>query len=219
MSDYESVKKEVYNCARWLCDHGYFGGKLGSGGNVSLYLRSENLVVITPSHKPYRSMSASDICVVDSRLERVDGHLPPSMESSMHLEIYRNRPDVDAVVHTHQIYASVLALINQPIPALFDEISLDIGPEVAVIPYALSGSGELAANVASRLKNNGRCYIIQNHGALSLGKDLAEAMRNAEHLEKVSKVYVHALCSGRKISQLPESAVNQLLAMRQLTPV
>ena len=219
MSDYESFKNEVYNCARWLCDHGYFGGKLGSGGNVSLFLRSENLVVITPSRIPYRSMSANDICVVDLQLELVDGHLPPSMESSMHLEIYLNRPDIGAVVHTHQTYASVLALINQPIPALFDEISLDIGPEVAMIPYALSGSGELAANVASRLKNSSRCYIIQNHGALSLGKDLVEAMRNAEHLEKVSQVFVHALCSGKKISQLPESAVNQLLAMRPLTPV
>ena len=69
--------------------------------------------------------------------------------------------------------------------------------------------------MASRLKNNSRCYIIQNHGALSLGRDLTEAMRNAEHLEKVARVYVHALCTGREISQLPENAVNQLLAMRQ----
>ena len=215
MSDYEAFKNEVFNSARWLCDHGYFGGKLGSGGNVSMFLRNENLVVITPSRKPYRSMSAGDICVIDPQLTLVDGRLPPSMESDMHLEIYRNRPDIDAVVHTHQVYASVLALINQPIPALFDEISLEIGPEVALIPYAISGSRKLATNVASRLKNNSRCYIIQNHGALSLGTDLTEAMRNAEHLEKVARVYVHALCTGREISPLPENALNQLLAMRQ----
>ena len=68
MSEYEAVKSEVLNCARWLCDNGYFGGKLGSGGNVSLYLRSENLVAITPSRKPYRSMSTSDISVIDPDL-------------------------------------------------------------------------------------------------------------------------------------------------------
>ncbi len=215
MSDYEALKTEVLNSSRWLCDQGYFGGKLGSGGNVSLFLRSENLVVITPSRKPYRSMTAGDICVVDSQLKLVDGHLPPSMESSMHLAIYQNRTDIDAVVHSHQVYASVLALINQPIPALFDEISLEIGPEVAIVPYALSGSGELAANVVSRLQNGGRCYIIQNHGALCLGKNLTEAMRNAEYLEKVAQVYVNALHTGREISRLPESAVGQLMAMRR----
>lgn len=215
MADYEAFKNEVLTCARWLCDHGYFGGRLGSGGNVSLFMRSEKLIVITPSRKPYHLMSVGDICVIDPHLGLVDGHLPPSMEAAMHIGIYRNRLDVNAVVHTHPVYASVLAVINQPIPALFDEVALEIGPKATVIPYALSGSEELVENVISGLQNGCRCYIMQNHGALSLGADLAEAMRHAEILEKTAQVYYHALCSGLAISRLPEGAVQQLLEMRK----
>ena len=214
MADYEAYKNEVLTCARWLCDHGYFGTRLGSGGNVSLFIRGENLIAITPSRKPYRSMSIHDICIIDSRLQPVEGHLPPSMESALHAGVYENRPDVSAVVHTHQLYASVLALINQPIPALFDETTYEIGAEVAVIPYALSGSSALVDNAVSRLQNGCRCYIIQNHGALCLGAELGEAMHHAELLEKSAQAYFYALSSGREISRLPAEAVQTLLEMR-----
>jgi ribulose-5-phosphate 4-epimerase/fuculose-1-phosphate aldolase len=137
------------------------------------------------------------------------------MESAMHAGVYTGRPDVNAVVHTHQMFASVLALIKQPIPALFDEVTCEIGAEVAVIPYALSGSTALVDNVVSELQNGCRCYIIQNHGALSLGADLAEAMHNAELLEKTAQAYFYALCSGREISRLPEETVQKLIRMRR----
>jgi len=100
-----------------------------------------------------------------------------------------------------------MAIINQPIPALFDEITAEIGPSVEIIPYAVSGSKQLARNVRNRLVNGCWCYIIQNHGALSLGKDMATALKNAELLEKVAQAYTYALCTGRKISHLPEDAV------------
>ncbi len=215
MADYEVFKKEVLCGAQWLCDHGYFGAKLGSGGNVSLFRRAEGLIVITPSRMPYLAMAIQDICVIDSRLNPVEGRLAPSTESALHAGVYRNRPDVNAVVHTHQVWASVLALVNQPIPALFDEITYAIGAEVAVVPYALSGSAALVDNVVARLQNGCRCYIIQNHGALCLGSDLAAAMHHAELLEKVAQAYVYALCSGLEISRLPEDAVRKLLALRE----
>lgn len=215
MADYEAFKSEVLSSARWLCDHGFFGAKLGSGGNVSLFMRAENLIVITPSRKPYHAMSIQDICVIDSQLNLIEGLLPPSMESAMHAGVYKSRPDVKAVVHTHQMFASVLALIKQPIPALFDEITCEIGAEVALIPYALSGSAALVENVVSGLQNGCRCYIIQNHGALCLGADLAEALHNAELLEKTAQAYYYALCSGREISRLSEDAVQKLLKMKK----
>lgn len=218
MTDYGACKRELLAAAQWLCDNGYFGTKLGSGGNVSLMVRPANLIAITPSRKAYCTMRASDICIVDSRLNRIDGRLPASMEAPMHAGVYASRPDVNAVVHTHQVYASVLALINQPIPALFDEITADIGTEVAVIPYALSGTAALVDNVVARIENGCHCYLIQNHGALCLGTDLTEAMHRAELLEKAAQAYVYALCSGRNISRLPDEAVGQLLAMRTSSP-
>jgi ribulose-5-phosphate 4-epimerase/fuculose-1-phosphate aldolase len=137
------------------------------------------------------------------------------MESPLHAGVYKSRSDVNAVVHTHQMFASVLALIKQPIPALFDEITYEIGAEVAVIPYALSGSAALVDNVVAVLQNGCDCYIIQNHGAICLGTDLARAMHNAELLEKTAQAYFYALCSGREINRLPEDTVQRLLSMRR----
>ena len=218
MSVFDSQRKEVWQAARWLSENGYFGGTLGSGGNVSRLDRSAGIVIITPSGKPYHQMSAEDICVVDLNLRQQAGELPPSIEAGMHLAIYRNRKDVSAVVHTHQPFASVLSVINQPIPALFDEITMEIGPAVEIVPYAVSGSKELADNVASRLDNRCCCYIIQNHGALNLGKDMATALKNAELLEKVAQVYTYALCTGRKISRLPKDAERHWQQLRKDGP-
>ena len=216
MTTYRDEKKEVLEGARWLAENGFFGGKLGSGGNISVMLREKNALVITPSGIPYSRMTQDNICVVAPDLTPVNGKQRPSMESGMHAGIYKHRPDVNAVVHSHQVFASIFALTGRPIPALFDEVALEIGPEVEIVPYAVSGSTELVKNVVSRLGNGGFCYILRNHGALSLGVDLEAAMRNAELLEKVAQVYYYALCTGDEISTLPETAVEELQRWRAL---
>ena len=128
----------------------------------------------------------------------------------------KTRPDVNAVVHTHQPFASTLAIINKPIPALFDEITVEIGHEVDIIPYAFSGSPDLVANVISKLGNACHCYLIQNHGALCLGADMQRAMRNSELLENVAQIYYHALSTGAAINQLPPAAIDYFADMRKL---
>ena len=212
---YEDVKHDVLECAKWLSDNGFFGGKRGSGGNVSAFVRPDNRMVITPSGRPYSTLGIEDLCIVDAELNRIEGSLAPSIETGMHAGIYRHRHDVGAIVHTHQVYASVFSIINHPIPALFDEIVYEIGPTVEIIPYAVSGSRELVDHVAAKLGNDCYCYIIQNHGALSFGADLTQATRNAELLEKVAQVYFYALSTGKKISQLPPDAIEQVLEMRE----
>ena len=212
---YENLKYDVLECAKWLSENGFFGGKLGSGGNVSAFVRRDNRMVITPSGQPYGTLGMEDMCVVDTELNRNEGALAPSIEAGMHVGIYRQRPDVSAIVHTHQVYASVFALINRSIPALFDEIVYEIGPTIEIIPYAVSGSRKLVDHVVTKLDNGCYCYIIQNHGALSFGADLPQATRNAELLEKVAQVYFYALSTGEKISQLPVKAVRQVLEMRE----
>lgn len=212
MSSENRLKEQVLQAARWLSGQGYFGGRLGSGGNVSMRAPGRQAVAITPSGMSYSDMTADDICMVDLDQRRLEGSRPPSMEAGMHIGIYRQRPEVNAVVHTHQMFASVLSVIKEPIPPLFDEITAEIGPTVEIVPYAVSGSEQLAHNVCSRLDNGCWCYIIQNHGALSLGKNMAAALKNAELLEKVAQVYTYALCTGRKISRLPEEALQRWLS-------
>ncbi len=215
MTTYETCKKDVLAASLWLSEHGYFGSLRGSGGNVSMR-RDKESMVITPSSLSYQAMTAEDLFVLGLDLNVIQGKsaLKPSMEAGMHSIIYRRRPDVQAIVHTHQVYGSVFALLDTPIPALFDEVAFSLGTAVEIIPYALSGSPELARNVETKLSNNANAYIIQNHGILALGKTLDKAILHAELLEKVAHIYCLALSTGKPVSTLPEPIVQLVAAMR-----
>ena len=132
-----------------------------------------------------------------------------------HIGIYQNRLDVNAVIHTHQPFASVLAVIGKPIPALLDEITVEIGHVVDIVSYAYSGTSELVNNVIGKLDNACHCYLMQNHGALSLGNDIQHAMKNAELLEHVATIYYRALATGEEIQKLPSTAIDYFAGMRK----
>ena len=215
MTSYSKEKTMVLESSLWLSRNGYFGTQRGTGGNVSLRL-GESSMAITPSSMEYEGLTPDDIIVVDFDTTVIEGKigLKPSVESILHSTIYRNRPDCNAVVHSHQPYGSALALINTPVPALFDEVSFALGPLIDVIPYALSGSPELASNTATKLSNNANAYIIQNHGILALGKTIDQALLNAELLEKVAHAYCLALSTGKPVTTLPQSAIDLFIALR-----
>ena len=215
MKNYDQIKREIIDSTQWLSEHGYLG-KLSSGGNISARVRGEKCIAITPSGRPYLSLHLNDICVIDFDQHPIEGSFSPSIEAGMHIGVYKNRPDVHAVIHTHQPFASVLAIINKPIPALFDEITVEIGHEVDMVPYAFSGSEQLVDNVVAKLGNACHCYLIQNHGALCLGADMQRAMKNTELLENVAQIYYHALATGAQIQKLPPAAIDYFADMRKL---
>jgi len=215
MGKYDQAKRDVLACTQWLSEHGYFGALRGTGGNVSVRIAGKQAVAVTPSTLPYRDLSFTDICIVDFELQPIEGDLPPSVETGMHIAVYRNRLDVNAVVHTHQVKASVLSLIDTPLPALYDEVALHIGNEVAIVPYALSGTPELIANVTAKLANNCHGYILQNRGALNLGETLEKAWLNVELLEKTAETYLAALSSSREVTPLPTDIVDLLVVLRK----
>jgi ribulose-5-phosphate 4-epimerase/fuculose-1-phosphate aldolase len=213
-------QKDVREASLWLSRQGYFGSLRGSGGNVSLRI-DEKTMAITPSGVAYRDMSDDDICIVglDLAEREVKSGRRPSMESGMHSIIYQKRPDVQAIVHTHQIYGSVFALINTPIPALFDEVSLSLGPLIEIVPYAFSGSPELARNVGRTVVGGANACIIQNHGIVAMGKTLDEAILHAELLEKVAQIYYLALSTGKAVTTLPETSIRTIAERREATLV
>jgi len=215
MTTYSKEKTMVLESSLWLSRNGFFGTHRGTGGNVSLRL-GESSMAITPSSVEYEGLTPDDILVVDFDMTVIEGKsgLKPSVESVLHSTIYRNRPDCNAVVHSHQIYGSALALINTPVPALFDEVSLALGPLIDVIPYGLSGSPELASNTATKLSNKANAYIIQNHGILALGKTMHQALLHAELLEKAAHAYCLALSTGKPVTTLPQSSVDLFTALR-----
>ena len=148
-------------------------------------------------------MTAEDICVLGFPLNKIEGQRKPSVESAMHAAIYQVRPDVNAIVHTHQAYVSALSLIQAPIPALFDEQARFLGRSVDIIPYAPSGTGLLRNTVAKHVKSHNNAFMMQNHGALVFGHDMERAVHNVEILEKCALAYLLAICSERKISRIP----------------
>jgi ribulose-5-phosphate 4-epimerase/fuculose-1-phosphate aldolase len=219
VGEYDDYRDEVLRSSQWLSEQGFFGSLTGTGGNASVRIADRDIIVITPSGKSYRDMSVNDICVLDFDLNPLAGVASPSVEANLHLGIYKNRSEVHAVVHTHQTFAGIFSVINKPIPALFDEISLNIGDVVDIIPYAFSGTPELVENVVGKMSNGCYCYIMQNHGALCLGSTLDNAILNAELLEKVAEIYYFSLIAGQGISTLPDSSLDTIMKLRRASRI
>lgn len=193
-------KQLVVDTAQDLTHKGYL---MATGGNLSVRIAGQNAFAVTPSNFDYLKMTAGDIIVLDFDLTVIEGQLKPSVESGMHAAVYQARPDVNAIIHTHQVYASALTLIKAPIPALFDEQARFLGRSVEIIPYAPSGTGMLKTTVAKHVKNHNNAFMMQNHGALVFGHDMERAVHNVEILEKCALAYLLALCSERQVSKIP----------------
>ena len=200
MGLYDPAKQQIIDTAQRLTKKGYL---MATGGNLSIRILGQNAFAITPSNYDYMKMIPEDICVLDFELNMLEGSRKPSVETAMHGAIYQARPDVNAVVHTHQVYASTLALINASIPALFDEQTRFLGRSVELIPYAPSGTGMLKNTIAKHVRGHDNAYIMQNHGALCFGHDLERAEHNVEILEKCALAYLLALCTERKATKIP----------------
>ncbi|MHC4506762.1 MAG: class II aldolase/adducin family protein [Planctomycetota bacterium] len=210
MGKYDEYRREVLEVSQMLSEHGYFGTRSGSAGNVSVLIEGEEAVAVTPHGREYTDMTTDDICVIDFDLARIDGTCDPSVEAPLHVAVYKNRRDVNAVIHSHQIYASIFSILNEPIPPLFDEVTVAIGSAVEVVPYGVSGSPQLLENVVSKLDNRCHCYLLQNHGALCVGKNLKKTVNYVELLEKTASIYYRAIATGRPVTTLPDPIPNVL---------
>jgi L-ribulose-5-phosphate 4-epimerase len=200
MGKYDEYKRLVLEYSQALARKGYL---VGTGGNLSVRIEGEAALAITPSNYDYLKMMLDDVCILDFDLNAIAGERKPSVESALHAGVYRTRADVNAVAHTHQVYASALALVNAPIPALFDEQVRFLGRSVEIIPYAPSGTGFLKNTIVKHIKNHNNAYILQNHGVLCFGHDAERAAHNVEILEKCALAYLLALCTEREVSKIP----------------
>lgn len=165
-------------------------------GNISVRDPETGLVYLTPSGMPYERITEQDIVVMGPDGERMEGDRKPTIEYEMHLGIMGNRPDVNAVVHTHPVYSQVFALLHEEIPPVIDEAAQILGGAVKVAAYALPGTPELAKNVVSALGGGAAC-LLANHGAVCVGRDMDAAFRVCTVLEMTSKIYYMARCIGR----------------------
>jgi ribulose-5-phosphate 4-epimerase/fuculose-1-phosphate aldolase len=193
-------KAQVVWAAQRLVEKGYLSA---TGGNLSVRIPERNAFAITPSDYDYLKMVPEDVCVLGIDMTRLEVPRKPSVESAMHAAIYAVRPDVQAIIHTHQVYPSTLAIIGAPIPALFDEQVRFLGRSVGIIPYAPSGTGLLKKQVAKHVRDHHNAYMIANHGALVFGDSLERALHNVDVLEKCALAYLLALCTEKRVSKIP----------------
>ena len=193
---WEAEKKLVLKAALQMVEKGLV---VGTAGNISMRISGSGrggLVAITPSGCHYDLLKPKDMVIVDFNGERVQGKRKPSVETMLHIEIYKARQQVNAVVHAHPVFSSVIAVARQSIPPILDDQVVCLGGEISVADYAPSGSQEMVRNVVLALGSR-NAVLMANHGALSVGKDIREAITNCEVLEKTAKVYVHALAIGK----------------------
>ena len=119
----------------------------------------------------------------------------PSVETMMHIGIYQARKNIKAVIHTHSVFASAVAVAGMDIPSILDDQVTFIGGEIKLAGHALSGSEEQVDNVIAALGNR-NAVLLPNHGAVGIGKTLRDAFTVCELLEKTARIYCLALTLG-----------------------
>ena len=168
---------------------------VGTWGNISARIPNENLFAITPSGVDYDTIDSTGIVIMDFNGKVVDGLLKPSIEYNLHAAIYRDRSDVNAIVHTHSEYCTALAIARKGIPAAAEDLVQIVGGDVRVSRYKLPGSEELGVEVVKALKDR-NAVILANHGCLGAAKSLNEAMKVVAVVEKSAKATILAQIMG-----------------------
>jgi L-fuculose-phosphate aldolase len=165
----------------------------GTWGNVSIRV-SPNLMAITPTGSDYLRMADEDIVLVDLETGEARGG-KPSSEKGLHMEIYKRRPEVMAVIHTHSMSASTVACARREVPPILDDLAQIVGPSLRVADYALPGTDKMR-RVAIKALRGRMAVLLANHGAVALGRTIEEALTCARVLEKGCRAFVESSFLG-----------------------
>ncbi|MBY9017701.1 MAG: class II aldolase/adducin family protein [Candidatus Lokiarchaeota archaeon] len=182
-----SLKEEIVNLCKTLLKEGHV---IGSAGNVSVRVKNKNqeYVLITPSSVKYEEMTPKDILIIDMEGKVINGERNPSVEKHLHLGVYKARDDVNAVIHAHGIFSTILSTLKLSLPPVIEELVPYLGGEILVAEYGEAGSGELATNVVNSLEER-NAVMLANHGNLCCGSHLEGAYTVLNYLERGSKIY------------------------------
>jgi L-fuculose-phosphate aldolase len=192
MTDDEiSLRQAIIDQCRWM---NVSGLNQGTSGNVSV--RQGEAMLITPSSVPYEAMTPEMICAVPlADPENWQGPKKPSSEWRFHRDILANRPEFHAIVHTHSVHATALAICRRPIPAAHYMIAAFGGPTVRCADFAIFGTQELSDLALKALVGRNAC-LLANHGAIACGPTLERAMWLMNELETLARQYILALQIG-----------------------
>jgi L-ribulose-5-phosphate 4-epimerase len=166
-----------------------------TGGNVSGRDPETGLVVIKPSGVKYPDLKPEHLVVLDVDGKIIEGNLSPSSDTASHLYIYRQRPDVGGIVHTHSPYATAFAAVGKPIPVYLTAIADEFGGPIPVGGFALIGGEEIGKVVVESI-GHAPAVLLKNHGVFTIGKNAESAVKAAVMVEDVARTVWYALQLG-----------------------
>ncbi len=174
-----------------------------TGGNISARDPESNLVVIKPSGVRYEQLRPEDMVVVDLEGRVVEGTHKPSSDTQSHLYIYRHRPDVGGIVHTHSPYATAFAALGRPIPVVLTAMADEFGGPIPCGRFALIGSEAIGEAVLEAIGDSS-AVLLKHHGVFTLGPDAEAAVKAAVMTEDVARTVWLALQLGQPEEIAPE---------------
>jgi L-fuculose-phosphate aldolase len=189
---YKEERKEIARFMRRLYRQGL---TTTSGGNISLQV-SDKHIVITPSATDKGRMKWNEVGIVSKDGRSLTPELKPSIETGMHLEIYR-RKGAGAIVHAHPVFATTFTALKEKIDTTLTAEACAILGEPLFVPYELMGSEELAMKVADYIEKS-EILLLENHGVIAFAGDLLHAFDRIEVLETAAKMTVIARLTGKK---------------------
>ncbi|MEU2614373.1 L-ribulose-5-phosphate 4-epimerase [Micromonospora sp. NPDC007271] len=159
-----------------------------TAGNVSGRVPGQDLMVIKPSGVDYADLTADSIVVCDLDGNLVEGDLNPSSDTAAHAYVYRHRPDVGGVVHTHSTYASAWAARGEPIPCVLTAMADEFGGEIPVGPFAMIGDDSIGRGIVETLSGHrSPAVLMRNHGVFTIGATPRDAVKAAVMCEDVAR--------------------------------
>jgi len=195
----EQLREIVCKCNKELPENGLV--KMTSG-NVSGRDAETGLVVIKPSGYTFSELTPAHMVVVDLDGHVVEGDFKPSTDTDTHLYVYRHRPDVFGMVHTHSPYATSFAALGQPIPACLTASAM-LGGEIPIGGYAPIGGADIGQEIIDKI-GKALAIVMQNHGVFTIGSSPLEATKMAIEVEEIAKITHLAILRGNPILLNPD---------------
>ena len=204
MPSESKIRMEIVRFGRLMAERGL---TFATGGNISARLDEES-ILITPSGARKGEMRGEDLIIMNLRDGSFVGDRKPSIEAPLHAAFY-SRTGVNAVMHGHPPFCTTLALVGQPLKTALTPEGVMVLGAVPLVPYRTPGTKQLADTLASA-GGDGRGYLMEKHGALTLGKDLVEAFNRLEEMEFIASIQVRGQILGG-VEELPPKEVKKIL--------
>jgi len=200
----EDIKREVLETSIKMSKMGLAAG---TWGNISARVDQDRMI-ITPSGMSYNVLKPEDMVLVNIHDLSYVGKLKPSIEFPLHVEIYKARSEINAVMHTHSINACSIAAARKDIPPILDDMVQIVGGSIRITEYALPGSEQMVKNAVKKLENR-NATILANHGPVCLGRNLNEALITSQIVEKAAKAFIDTQAFGGPVC-LTDEDVNHM---------